>query len=171
MSEPPTAVGDPCSPRVSLIRWLALIYATGFGTGYSPLIPGTVGSLPAVVLVLLSAPWIEPGDWLTGPAVVLLLGFLGIGTSTVAEGVFGRKDDRRIVVDEIVGYMVTMLWNPLTAATLILGFLLSRFFDIVKPFPAHRSQRLQGGWGIVADDFIAGVYANVALRLVVFFLL
>lgn len=171
MAERPAASGAVAS--VQAVSWptrLAIAVATGFGTGYSPVIPGTVGSMLGVPLVILLKDSIGPGAFVSGPLIVVLCALVGVWCGHVAERVFGRKDDRRIVVDEVAGYLVTMLWNPATAGTLLIGFVLSRFFDIVKPFPAHRSQRLKGGWGIMADDLIAGVYANVVLRLVVFLL-
>ena len=78
----------------------------------------------------------------------------------------GRKDDRRIVIDEMMGFFVTMLWLPRTVFFIVIGFFLFRFFDILKPPPIRRLENIQGGFGVVLDDVVAGIYANIALQLV-----
>jgi phosphatidylglycerophosphatase A len=171
VGENSAATGSAGSP--STMPWLdriLLLFANGFGLGYSPLASGTVGALLGIPLVLVLEPWLAPGNYISGAAVVLLVSVFGVCCGHVGEKRYARKDDGRIVIDEIAGYLVTMLWIPQTITALVLGFLFSRFFDVVKPFPAHRSQRLKGGWGIMADDLIAGVYANILLRIVVYFL-
>jgi phosphatidylglycerophosphatase A len=147
----------------------ARFLATGLGTGYSPVAPGTAGSLLA-----LPALWfLHPGG-----SVFLLLGLgllfpLGVWASTRVEREEvrkGRKADPSIVnIDEIIGMGTSVLFLPGSASRLwlIAGFMLFRFFDIVKPFPIDRSQRLPGGWGIMTDDLIAGIYANLVLQALV----
>jgi phosphatidylglycerophosphatase A len=87
---------------------------------------------------------------------------LGLATSWRAEAFYGH-DGSRIVIDEVVGQAVTLMGHPATGATFIVGFLLFRFFDVLKPFPVGRMQRLKGGAGVMADDLAAGIYANLAL--------
>jgi phosphatidylglycerophosphatase A len=83
-----------------------------------------------------------------------------------AEILFQGRDARPIVIDEMVGFLITLLWLPLNLLTLCLGFFLFRFFDIVKPPPISTvEERLQSGWGVVMDDVLAGIFANVTLRL------
>ena len=77
-----------------------------------------------------------------------------------------RKDDPRIVIDEIMGYLITMLWLPRTILFIILGFFLFRFFDIVKPPPIRLLEKAKGGYGVVLDDVLAGVYANIILQII-----
>ena len=140
-----------------------LILATGFGVGYSPIAPGTLGTLIAIpVYYFLSeipSPLYE----------VTLIGFffLSVWISENAETFFGRKDDPRIVIDEMIGFLITMLCVPKTTRFIIIGFFLFRFFDILKPFPIrHLERRLKRGWGVVLDDVMAGVYANILLHLI-----
>jgi len=144
-----------------------LFLATGFGVGYSPVAPGTLGTLIAIpvyyFLSNISSPLYE----------ITLIGFffLSVWISENAEIFFGKKDDQRIVIDEIVGFLITMLWVLKTLPFIIMGFFLFRFFDILKPFPIRRMERkLKGGFGVVLDDVAAGVYANIILRLIYLFI-
>jgi len=152
-------------PRIQgPMLWLSLAFATGFGTGFAPFASGTVGTLVGVFIYWFMAP--PYGTWLAyilGSAVFIAL---SIPVSTIAEGVYQKKDDGRVVIDEVVGYLVTMLFVPHTWQCALLGFFLFRFFDIVKPPPARNLQALPGGWGIVVDDLMAGVYSCICLHLV-----
>ena len=132
--------------------------ATVFGAGYSPVAPGTVASALTVVLL-----WLVPFS--RGGLVVFLVAVVAIGTwaAHVAERQLGGKDPGAIVIDEVAGMTLSVVALPLTPAVLLGGFVLFRLFDIVKPPPAHASQRLPGGIGVMLDDVIAGVYALVIL--------
>lgn len=149
--------------------WLA----TGFGSGLSPHAPGTVGTVPAVAVF----PWLYPlGPWAYGMAVALLFA-LGVYAAQRAITLLGREDPPEVVIDEWVGAWITLgpaafLWpaalaEPLGMALyLLLGFLLFRLADIVKPWPANRlDARLGGGFGAMADDAVAGLWAALALLL------
>ncbi len=142
---------------------LLLLLVTGFGAGYSPIAPGTLGTLIAVPIYLLLSRIPSSLYELT----LLALFFLSIWLSDHAERYFGNKDDRRIVIDEIMGFLVTMLWIPETALSLVIGFFLFRIFDILKPFPIRRLEKVKGGFGIVLDDVLAGIYANVILHIII----
>ena len=141
----------------------ALVIATALGAGYAPVAPGTFGS--AVGLLL----WIALPKvlWLQVLAIVVV-SVVGAWSGFVAEEHFGRQDPGQVVVDEVAGQMLTLLlvaqggWVWLLAA-----FLLFRAADIVKPFPVNLLERLPGGIGIMADDLMAGIYANLALHLVI----
>jgi phosphatidylglycerophosphatase A len=146
------------------MRRLSVIFASCCGAGYAPLAPGTAGAAVGLVLVFLLKG--EPFYLYAGAAFVLF--FLGVKASTVSEEAFGEKDSPRIVIDEAVSMMITMASLPLNAFTVVTGFVLTRFLDIVKPFPAGRLQRLRGGWGVMMDDVVAGVYSNLLLRIVWF---
>ena len=140
-----------------------IILATGFGAGYSPFAPGTMGTLIAVPLYYFFSNIPSPIYEIT------LIGFLflSIWVSEYAEVSFGKSDDGRIVIDEMMGFLITMLWLPKTIFSVMAGFFLFRFFDILKPFPIRKiEERLKGGWGIVLDDVLAGVYANILLHLI-----
>jgi len=138
-----------------------LLIATGFGVGYSPIAPGTLGTLVAIPLYYFLSNIPSPLYEIT------LIGFffLSVWISENAEIFFSKKDDQRIVIDEIVGFLITMLWVPKTLPFIIMGFFLFRFFDILKPFPIRRlEKKLRGGYGVVLDDVLAGVYANIILH-------
>ena len=144
------------------MNYLIIILATGFGVGYSPITPGTLGTLIAIpvfyFLSTIRSPLYE----------ITLVGFffVSVWISEIAEVLFRRKDDPRIVIDEIMGFLITMLWVPKTALYIIIGFFLFRFFDIVKPAPIRVMERAKGGFGVVLDDVVAGVYGNIVLHLI-----
>lgn len=130
--------------------------------GYFPLAPGTFGTLLAIPIYYFLSEIPSPLYEIT------LLGFffLAVWFSEKAGPLFGKKDDPRIVIDEIMGFFVTMLWIPKTTLSVIAGFFLFRFFDILKPPPIRLLERVRGGYGVVLDDVLAGVYANVMLQLI-----
>ena len=138
----------------------ALLVATCLGAGYAPLAPGTAGAAVGLIPALLLNGW-TPAAY---GAVVCGLFLLGVAASRAAEASFGESDSPRIVIDEAVSMMITLAGISLGAFTVIGGFVLNRFFDIVKPFPARRLERMGGGWGVMLDDVVAGVYGNIVLR-------
>jgi phosphatidylglycerophosphatase A len=139
---------------------VARVVATAFGSGYSPFAPGTAGSAVGLLLFwpMARLPWAWP---LAASAVLFVVGALAAGR--VAQLV-GLKDPGLVVVDEVVGQWVTLTALPFTPLTAVLGFLLFRVMDVVKPWPARDLERVPGGWGIMADDVAAGVYAHLLLR-------
>ena len=140
-----------------------LLFATGFGVGYSPIVPGTLGSVIAIPVYYFLATIRSPIYEIT----LIAFFFLSVWISENAEKYFKKKDDRRIVIDEIMGFLITMLWIPKTGFAIMMGFFLFRFFDILKPFPIrHMERRFKGGFGIVLDDVMAGVYANIVLQII-----
>ena len=143
-----------------VVDFLARVVATAFGSGYSPFAPGTAGSAVGLLLFWPMAGWRWP--WQAGACLALLL--VGALAATRVADRVGLKDPGIVVVDEVLGQWVTLLALPFTPATAALGFLLFRAMDIVKPWPARDLERLPGGWGIMADDVAAGVYAHLALR-------
>ncbi len=149
-------------------RRVALFLATGGGAGQAPIAPGTAGSAVGVLVYL---PLASLGLTLYGLTVLGLV-FLGIWAADVAERVFERKDDGRIVIDEIVGQLLTLAPLVILAprvdlrspAWLVTGFVLFRWLDIWKPGPARwAEQNFRGGAGVVLDDVVAGVLAAVLL--------
>lgn len=155
-----TAPGSDESPGPApsaAVRWLA----TGFGAGYSPLAPGTVGALWGLPLTLLLAALPARPFLAIGVLVVLMV--VAIRLADRAEAWLGSKDPRLIVIDEYVTLPVVCLWAPISVLYLAVGFLLHRVLDIFKPFPAGRSQKLGGGLGIVIDDVISSIYGAVAM--------
>ena len=139
---------------------IAKFVATVAYVGYAPIAPGTAGSAVAAAVY-----WAIPGGGgMVGSLAVIPLLLIGVWASSRAEAVYGH-DASKIVIDEFVGYFVAVLLLPKTWAVMIFGFLLFRFFDIAKPYPIRRAERLRGGVGVMADDVLAGVCTNVVLRL------
>jgi phosphatidylglycerophosphatase A len=140
---------------------IALAVATALGVGYAPVAPGTFGS--AVGLLLW---WVLPRSLLAQAAAIVVSLVAGSWSAGVAERHFGRSDPGQVVIDEVMGMLVTMFGVTAGWTGALAGFLLFRAADIVKPFPANRLERLPGGLGVMADDLMAAVYANLALRVV-----
>lgn len=138
--------------------------ATGCGSGYFPVAPGTAGTIAAVPLYLILSPLSRPLYLLT----VIAFSFLAVYASQVAEEIFQQKDSSRIVIDEWAGFLWTMLFIDPLPAHILGAVVLFRFFDVIKPFPARLFQdRMPGGYGVVMDDVAAGIYANVCLHILI----
>jgi phosphatidylglycerophosphatase A len=147
---------------VSRRPFLPMLIATFGFSGFFPFAPGTAGSLAALVLYAPLRPYAAHPAYLGVVAAVLAA---GIWAATQAERALERKDPGPVVIDEVLGMLITLAWLPLSWIGVAVGFLLFRVFDIVKPFPARRLERLHGGAGIMLDDAVAGVYAQAALQL------
>jgi len=139
-----------------------LLFAAGFGVGYSPIAPGTLGTLITIPIYYFLSAIRSPIYEVT----IIAFFFLSVWISEKAEIFFGKRDDSRIVIDEMMGFLITMLWIPKTAIFIIIGFFLFRFFDIVKPPPIRLIERARGGFGVVLDDVVAGVYSNIILQII-----
>ncbi len=145
---------------MSVTERLAFALATGFGSGYSPIAPGTAGSAVGLVFVWGMSYLNLPGQI----AAVIVVSVLSIIAADIVARSTGLKDPGLVVADEIAGMMLTMIAIPFTLKTAVIGFLLFRVMDVVKPPPARQFERFKGGVGIVADDLMAAVYAHLALR-------
>ena len=151
--------------------YLALAIST-FGVGYLPLMPGTWGSLVAVG-IFLGFTQLVKGNALVALVLVsiVVVTFVGIWAASRTEALSGRKDPGKIVVDEVAGQLISLF--PLTLfvhwsiVAVIISFILFRFFDIVKPYPARRLEALKGGFGVMCDGLIAGVYAAAITAIIV----
>jgi phosphatidylglycerophosphatase A len=144
---------------------LIMLIATGFYSGYLPKAPGTWGSLVGLMLVLLLHNLSLPA-YLAGTAIIFAVGSLVAGE---AEKILDNRDPGVVVIDEIVGMLITMMGVPVAPWTIALGFILFRIFDIVKPFPVNFfDQRFHGGLGIMLDDVVAGIYSLIILQLILF---
>jgi phosphatidylglycerophosphatase A len=139
---------------------LATVIATGLGSGYSPVAPGTAGSLVGLALFWPMAA--------AGPAVqsaAIAGGFLaGVVASTDLARRLGRKDPGLVTFDEVVGMWATLAFLPVTPLLAAAGFFVFRAMDVLKPWPARQFEALPDGWGIMADDLMAGIYGNLLLR-------
>jgi phosphatidylglycerophosphatase A len=151
---------SPENPGKAPVPWFARFIATGFYSGYSPVASGTAGS--AVGVLIYAIPAFQSQVVLCAASAAGLL--IGAYVSGVMERSFG-EDPSIVVIDEIVGMWISLLFLPPSIATVLAAFLFFRAFDIIKPPPARQLERLKGGWGVMLDDAAAGVYANVAVQL------
>ncbi|MFC1549630.1 phosphatidylglycerophosphatase A [Nitrospirota bacterium] len=133
--------------------------ATVGGIGFFPFASGTVGTVPAALLV-----WLLPMPWPIYVAVTVAVTIAGIIASSEVEAVIGKKDPGCIVVDEVAGYLVAMAFLPPTTGYVIAAFFLFRAFDVIKPPPINGLQKLKGGFGVVVDDLAAGLATNIVLQ-------
>ncbi len=141
--------------------WLTL--ATGFGFGFAPVASGTFGTLVGIPIVWLIGTYLT-ANWLFVASIFVLM--IGIKAADVAEKHWGKSDDGRIVIDEILGYMVAMYLIPVSWQALIWAFFIFRFFDIVKIWPARQiDQQVPGGKGVMLDDLAAGVYSCAVMHI------
>jgi phosphatidylglycerophosphatase A len=157
------AAAESTPPAAGAPRALTapVLVASVGGVGFVPFAPGTFGSIPGVVLAIALrhfGPW-----WAEGVAVVVLFA-AGVWAATAAEEHFGRIDPGPVVIDEVVGMLITTLFLPLSWAGWLVAFLVFRACDVVKPFPAGRAERLPGGFGVMCDDVLAGVWGYAIMR-------
>ncbi len=146
------------------VSFLARCIATGFFSGYSPLIPGTAGSI--VGLLLYAIPGIE--NTMTLASLIIVMFFIGTATAAKMERHLG-EDPQVVVIDEIVGMWISLLLLPKTLTIALMGFFFFRVYDTIKPQPARYAEHFKHGWGIMLDDVVAAIYANVSVRLVLLF--
>lgn len=144
-----------------LFRHLTMILATWFGCGKSPRAPGTVGTIGALPLAWALS-YLQPMGYMLATITLTVIAIL---VSHFHEAFTGKHDSKEIVIDEVVGFLVTMTWVPFTWTYVLAGFLLFRFFDILKPFPiSYVDRQVKGGVGTVGDDLIAGIFASIILQ-------
>ena len=148
--------------KADFLRKMALILATWFGSGLLPGAPGTFGSLAGLPLVILLS---YLGDFFTGIALLVLIP-VAVWSSGLCGILLKRDDPSEVVIDEVAGFLLSIFLLPFSWVNVFSGFLLFRFFDILKPFPIGLvDKKIKGGTGIVMDDLLAGVYANICMRL------
>jgi phosphatidylglycerophosphatase A len=134
-------------------------FATWFYIGYIKIAPGTFGTIGAVPLLFLMKK-LSFGNYVI---VLVLLIFFAINISTMSEKIFNKKDASNIVIDEVVGYLVAALFINFNLINVICSIVVFRFFDIIKPYPINKLQKLSGGIGVVADDIVAGIFSAIVL--------
>lgn len=145
----------------SFFSRVPLLLATGFHLGRIPYAPGTVGSLAALLVFIP----LRHLPWTFHLSLVALLFSVGTYAADRAKVTLSAEDPSIVIIDEIVGCWVALLAIPPRLVPLVCAFALFRLFDIWKPFPAERAESLPGGWGIMLDDVVAGIYANLSVRL------
>lgn len=152
------------------MKSLHKLNATVLGAGYSPFAPGTMGALVGI-LILFLIKWQQPDlQYFTWGLLLATIIFtlLGVWSTNELESEWG-KDPSKVVVDELIGVWIAVLWIPVETQWLILGFILFRFFDIAKPLGIRKLESIKGGWGVMLDDVGAGIYANIVLQIIVYF--
>ncbi len=150
------------------------IIASGLGTGFAPIAPGTVGALLGVVLFYgLNILWFDLRlqammIYALNLAVIILVLLVGVYSIRKVHEIWPH-DASRIVIDEVVGVWIAVFALPFDYRIYLYGFILFRFFDILKPFYIKRIDRLKSSWSVMLDDVLAGVYANIVLQIVLYF--
>lgn len=144
--------------------------ATAFGAGYSPFAPGTMGAIVGCLALWLfekynlisttSTPLLFIG-------LIVIVTIMGIIATDKLEDEWG-KDPSKVVLDEVIGMWITMMFVPLSFLNILIGFGLFRFFDIAKPLGIRKLEQLKGGVGVMADDILAGIYANIVLQIIIY---
>jgi len=144
-----------------MINWWQKLIGSGLYTGYIPLVPGTFGSLAALLIYLI--PGFEKPVYIL-PAIIAG-SIIGISLGSRFEKVYG-KDPAQFTFDEFIGMWISLLFLPKTPLNILWVFIIWRIFDIIKPFPARRFEQFQGGLGIMADDITSGIYTLIVVQIV-----
>jgi phosphatidylglycerophosphatase A len=142
------------------LRRLGVFIATCAHVGYAPVAPGTFGSAVGLVVYYLVRRQASTAVELGAIALILVV---GLWSATEAEHHFGGIDPGPVVIDEVIGMLITLALHPVNVAGAIVGFFIFRVLDVVKPWPARRLELLPGGFGVVLDDVMAGVYGNLLM--------
>jgi phosphatidylglycerophosphatase A len=153
-------VSDPIPNPKSPIPAVALAVATFFGVGYAPVAPGTFGSAAGLLVW-----WILPASPTIQLVAIIAIFAVGSWGGSIAEKHFGRTDPGQVVIDEVMGMLITLFMNPVGWVGALVAFFLFRLFDVIKPYPSNHLERLHGGVGVMADDGMAAIYANLVLRI------
>ncbi len=144
-------------------NFIVKLLATGFGLGLLPYSPGTFGTLLGIPIFY----FLEPKGPFAYMLITITVTVVGCIVAEIANHLFKEVDCQKIVIDEVAGYMVTMVWLPRTWQAIAAGFILFRIFDITKPGPIRYLERkIKGGIGVVADDILAGIFANIILQII-----
>jgi phosphatidylglycerophosphatase A len=160
--DPSRASGSPRA--TSSGERLGLAFATVLGVGYAPIAPGTFGSAAGLLVW-----WLLPASTAVHAVAIIVIFAAGSWAGNIAERHFGRTDPGQVVIDEVMGMLITLFLNPVGWKGALAGFLLFRIFDVIKPYPANKLEQLHGGIGVMADDGMAAIYANLVLRIGLYF--
>ena len=148
----------------SFVDRLGVFFATCGYVGYAPVAPGTFGS--AAGLAVFAAVRAS-GSTFVEIMVIVGLFAIGVWSAGAAERYFGRVDPGAVVMDEVAGMLITLTLLPVTVTGAIIGFFIFRAFDVIKPWPSGRFEKLPGGLGVMADDGMAGIYGNLLMRVLI----
>ena len=156
----------------SAMKQLHILIVTTFGAGFSPFAPGTAGAIVGCAFLWafnqfqIFPTYPNPGFFI---GLIIVVALVGIYATNQLEKEWG-KDPQKVVIDELVGVWIAMVFVPFTWLNLFLAFGLFRFFDILKPLGVRKMENFKGGIGVMADDVLAGIYANLVLQLILYFL-
>jgi phosphatidylglycerophosphatase A len=139
------------------------ITSTSLGIGYIGKGAGTAAAVATCFAWYMLASG-ETGNFIPALAITFALIALGVWSGNVVEPIWG-KDHNRVVIDEVAGMCIALLWIPVTPQNILIALILFRFFDILKPLYIKRLEHLPGGWGVMFDDVLAGIYANIVLQI------
>lgn len=142
---------------------LVKIISTFFYFGFFPVAPGTFGSIGGLLIYFLTLP--SQTAYFTATLIILIMGFM---VCAKAEKVFAIQDPPQVVIDEVAGMLISLMFLPKSLPIIICAFILFRGFDTVKIWPAEQSEKVPLGIGIMLDDIVAGIYANLAIQLALF---
>lgn len=147
------------------MNFINKFFVTAFGVGYLPLAPGTWGSIVGALLIWMATLFNPSFTYsLTFVGVIVAVFFLGVYGSKVVEKEWG-EDPSRVVIDEVIGVWITMLFVPFNWYNLFAAFVLFRILDIWKPLAIRKMENAGSGWGVMLDDVLAGIYANLILNI------
>ena len=154
------------------MKFIYKLTATALGSGYSPFAPGTAGAIVGCLALWLLEKY-NLISTTTTPflfiSLIIVTTLMGIIATDKLEEEWG-KDPSKVVLDEVIGMWITMMFVPLTFLNVLIGFILFRFFDIAKPLGIRKLESLKGGVGVMADDILAGIYANIVLQIILYFI-
>ncbi len=155
----------------TILQWIRKTLSSLFFLGYIPLMPGTIGSLVTAGLLWYFrdsvAPFFMPQYAVKFCFFYIIFLAITIFLSNDSKETHGSEDSKHIIIDECAGQIITFFLHPLSWRVLLLGFLLYRFYDIVKPFPVYKFEEIEDGLGVTMDDVAAGVMANVSLFIII----
>ena len=140
-------------------------FASGFFSSYSPTVPGTTGTIPCWLIAF----FLVRGDQTIVISLAIAFTIISVWLANLAEGVYGH-DAKKIVIDEWAGMMITLIMIPYSFINYLIAFVAFRGYDAIKIFPANVAERLPGGWGVTADDVVAGIQANLSTWLAIYIL-
>ncbi|WP_457640078.1 phosphatidylglycerophosphatase A family protein [Persephonella sp.] len=154
-------------PEESFKTMTAFLLSTGLFVGKIPVAPGTLGTLVGIIPILIY--WTKGGQYqlINQISITMAVFLVGIWASTVIVETYKEKDPEYIVIDEIAGYMVAMIGFEPTWQNLLMAFVIFRFFDILKPPPIRYFEKLPSGFGVMADDIVAGIYTWIVMFILV----
>ncbi|MEW5807587.1 MAG: phosphatidylglycerophosphatase A [Acidobacteriota bacterium] len=147
--------------ELTILEKIKIILSTFFFTGYSPLIPGTAGTAGGLLLYCFLTRFASIFIYISASILLIVT---GVWASDFAERFYGRKDPPRVVIDEVAGFLLAMLFIKPRLFNVIIGFVLFRTIDIIKPPPARYFERMEGGVGIMVDDVVSAFYTNMLMQ-------